>query len=59
MGNSCIKSKDKSKDEEDYKFREKLKSEGHTCIKISKSYPSQTSWCQQKKCTNQSKHRQI
>ena len=37
-------------DKKEVSFRKKLKSEGHTCIKILESYPSQTEWCKQKEC---------
>uniref|UniRef100_A0A6G6ACS9 Uncharacterized protein n=1 Tax=Borely moumouvirus TaxID=2712067 RepID=A0A6G6ACS9_9VIRU len=33
-------------------FVEKLVREGHTCIYIMESYPSQTGWCEQKVCIN-------
>ncbi|BCS82509.1 hypothetical protein QLL95_gp0020 [Cotonvirus japonicus] len=37
---------------EEDKFVEKLRNEGHTCIRIMESYPSQTGWCRQKICVN-------
>lgn len=33
-------------------FRTLLRQQGHTCIQILESFPSQTRWCGQMPCTN-------
>ncbi|AGC01567.1 hypothetical protein H012_gp899 [Acanthamoeba polyphaga moumouvirus] len=42
----------KRRQAEEDAFVEKLRYEGHTCIYIMESYPSQTGWCRQKICVN-------
>ena len=33
-------------------FRRKLEKQGHTCVEVKETYPSQTNWCKQEKCVN-------
>ena len=37
-------------EKENIKLKNRLKSEGHTCIQILESYPSQVEWCRQQTC---------
>jgi len=36
-------------------LRKKLKANGHTCVRVGESFPSQTFWCGEEKCTGISK----
>jgi len=34
-------------------LRKQLEVDGHTCVRVGESFPSQTFWCGQEKCTVQ------
>lgn len=42
----------RKRDVEENEFRSSLKQQGHTCIVILESFPSQTRWCRQTPCAN-------